>query len=233
MEEIPLSGGRVTAGVVRAGDTVRRPCCPNSPFVHRVLSFLEEKDAPAPRFLGLDDRGREIISFLPGQVPDNLGYFSEEQLSAAGKLIRTLHDALSDFPDCSPGETVCHRDLSPCNFLFTGGLPAFVIDWDAAMVGNPLDDLAYALWMWLDMGNRGNPPRDTARRAKFLLDGYGLEPALRPESFRRIRGQMERVAQSVFPTREQTAATRAWAESCLGWLREYRALLEKESQAEH
>ena len=169
MEEIPLSGGRVTAGVVRAGDTVRRPCCPNSPFVHRVLSFLEEKDAPAPRFLGLDDRGREIISFLPGQVPDNLGYFSEEQLSAAGKLIRTLHDALSDFPDCSPGETVCHRDLSPCNFLFTGGLPAFVIDWDAAMVGNPLDDLAYALWMWLDMGNRGNPPRDTARRAKFLL----------------------------------------------------------------
>ena len=35
--EIPLEGGRITPGVVRVGETVRRPRNPNSEFVHEVL----------------------------------------------------------------------------------------------------------------------------------------------------------------------------------------------------
>ncbi|MFF1916255.1 hypothetical protein ACFVYE_32640 [Streptomyces sp. NPDC058239] len=38
--EIPLTGGRITKGVVRVGDTVRRPVGPHSPFVHRLLRHL-------------------------------------------------------------------------------------------------------------------------------------------------------------------------------------------------
>ena len=62
--EIPLEGGRITPGVVRVGETVRRPRNPNSEFVHEVLLHLESVgfDA-APRFLGIDEQGREILSF--------------------------------------------------------------------------------------------------------------------------------------------------------------------------
>nr|BFE82330.1 hypothetical protein GCM10020093_049310 [Planobispora longispora] len=40
-EEIPLLGGDVTDGVVRVGDTVRRPTRPSTPSVHALLRHLE------------------------------------------------------------------------------------------------------------------------------------------------------------------------------------------------
>ena len=71
--ELPLSGGRVTAVVVRIGDTVRRPVGPYSLFVHRSLRLLEQQGVTAaPRFLGLDDRNREMVAFREGWVPPNL-----------------------------------------------------------------------------------------------------------------------------------------------------------------
>jgi hypothetical protein len=39
--EIPLGGGDVTEGVVRVGDTVRRPVGPHAPLVHAPLAHLE------------------------------------------------------------------------------------------------------------------------------------------------------------------------------------------------
>lgn len=50
-EEQPLSGGNVSAGVVRVGDTVRRPAGPWTPAVHALLTHLHEagfRAAPAP-----------------------------------------------------------------------------------------------------------------------------------------------------------------------------------------
>ena len=38
---MPLAGGDVTEGVVRVGDTVRRPVGPHSPLVHALLAHLE------------------------------------------------------------------------------------------------------------------------------------------------------------------------------------------------
>lgn len=61
MDEVPLEGGRVNVGgVVRVGDTVRRPLRENSPFVHELLLQLERAGFDgAPRFLGrrLEDVG--------------------------------------------------------------------------------------------------------------------------------------------------------------------------------
>ena len=42
MEEEILTGGRVTAQVVRRGEFVHRTPCKNAAFVHQVLEFLEE-----------------------------------------------------------------------------------------------------------------------------------------------------------------------------------------------
>jgi len=57
--ETPLLGGRKTDGVVRIGDTVRRPVSARSSRVHDLLSYLERENFDgAPRFLGIDEQGR-------------------------------------------------------------------------------------------------------------------------------------------------------------------------------
>ena len=67
--EVPLAGGDVTAGVVRVGETVRRPTGPHSPLVHAMLEHLERVGfAGAPRYLGQDDRGREMLTYIEGDV---------------------------------------------------------------------------------------------------------------------------------------------------------------------
>jgi hypothetical protein len=67
--EVPLAGGDVTEGVVRAGDTVRRPVGPHSPLVHALLTHLESAGfAGAPRFLGIDRSGREVLTYIDGEV---------------------------------------------------------------------------------------------------------------------------------------------------------------------
>ncbi len=68
-ESIPLSGGNVSLGVVRVGDTVRRPVGPHARSVHRLLRHLERNGfAQAPRVLGHDEEGREVLSFIPGST---------------------------------------------------------------------------------------------------------------------------------------------------------------------
>ena len=62
--EVVLPGGFTNAGrVTRVGDTVRRPRRPTSPSTWALLDHLERVGFDgAPRFLGLDDRGREMLS---------------------------------------------------------------------------------------------------------------------------------------------------------------------------
>jgi hypothetical protein len=89
VEEISLAGGRTTSGVVRVGNTVRRPLTSNSLFVHQLLTHLESKGfASAPRFLGIDSANREILSFIAGFVPGNLGELSGAQILSAAWLLR-------------------------------------------------------------------------------------------------------------------------------------------------
>jgi hypothetical protein len=57
--ETPLGGGNMSSGVVRVGDTVRRPAGPWTPAVHALLAHLHAvgfHGAPAP--LGIDQQGR-------------------------------------------------------------------------------------------------------------------------------------------------------------------------------
>ena len=69
MAEQPLPGGAVTA-VTRAGNTVRRTPPPDPAFVHALLRLFERRGWDgAPRFLGTDERGREVLSYLHGHVP--------------------------------------------------------------------------------------------------------------------------------------------------------------------
>src|SRR5688572_17058037 len=98
MEEIPLEGGNVAAGVVRVGDTVRRPVGEWTPAVHALLRHLERVGFDsAPRVLGIDEKGREILSYCEGvslslEAPHLLR--THDGVARAGTLVARLRDAL-------------------------------------------------------------------------------------------------------------------------------------------
>jgi hypothetical protein len=86
--EIPLAGGRQTPGIVRIDDTVRRTKGPNAPFVHKLLRYLEVVGFDgAPRLLGIDDRGREVLSFVGGEVPHD-----HDEIQADLRRARANHE---------------------------------------------------------------------------------------------------------------------------------------------
>ena len=174
MNAIPLSGGRITPGVVRIEDTVRRPRRGNAVLVRALLDRLEELGLElAPSYRGIDEQGREIFSYLDGDVPDELdASFSDPTLVAAARLIRRFHDATAGSPLADACEVVCHGDLSPCNAVFRAGLPVALIDFDNAAPGTRLDDLGYALFLWLNIGTDGPEPSEQARRIRIFCEAY-------------------------------------------------------------
>ena len=208
MDEERLTGGRVTADAVRRGDEVHRTRSANAVFVRRVLQLLEREGAEfAPRYLGEDELGREVFTFMPGLAPDNIGCFSDEQCVAAMRLIRRLHALTAGMDGCAPGQVVCHNDLSPCNFTFVDGMPVSIIDWDAAAIGAPECDVGYALWMWLNIGSPEQDASEVARRFQLMLAAYGASGPDWRTAYAAMLGQMRRVGASVFPTEAQTRAT--------------------------
>jgi len=69
-QETILSGGQSTECVVRIGNTVHRTKSENYEFIHSILLFLEKRNfLYAPKFLGIDKKGREMLSFVEGEVP--------------------------------------------------------------------------------------------------------------------------------------------------------------------
>ena len=217
-QEIPLIGGRTTPGVVRIGDTIRRPITGHATFVHDLLKHLEGCGfAGAPRFLGIDSAGREILSFIPGSVPPELGAFSDDQLAAAARLLRQLHDATRD---CSLGdghEVVCHGDASPCNCVFVDGMPAAFIDFDGAHPGSRLEDLGYAAWLWIDIGNGELSADLQGERLADFFRSYGTDSA---DAIMAITA-----AQTALSERTDSSGVRQWSNACLAWVAHNREAL--------
>ncbi|WP_371749298.1 phosphotransferase family protein [Streptomyces sp. NBC_00280] len=139
--EEPLSGGRITPGVVKAGDTVRRPTTPASPFVAQLLGHLQRQGfTGAPRHLGIDEAGRDVLSYVPGRVPARFQRWSDLQVAAAGTLLRALHDATRGSRLAGQHPVICHHDPGPNNAVFQKEVPVALIDWDTAAPGEPLED---------------------------------------------------------------------------------------------
>jgi hypothetical protein len=204
--EIPLAGGDVTEGVVRVGDTVRRPVGPHSPLVHALLTHLESVGfAGAPRFLGVDRAGREVLSYVEGEVagrPRPPWIADEGRLASVGRLVRAYDDAAAPFvppPGALPGtepagppgippapsyppELIGHVDITPENVVFRDGGAYALIDFDLAKPATRADEMFNAMMWWAPLADpRDVDPLlqgvDVPRRARILADAYGLSGA--------------------------------------------------------
>ena len=186
--------------VVRVGDTVRRPMQPWSPSVHEMLLHLEKIGfGYAPRFLGVDDEGREVLSYVAGEsgAAGWAKVVADEGLVAMARLLREYHEAVRGFrPAAAAGwagyaggfgadELVCHGDFGPWNLVWHGDRPVAILDWDYAWPGRPVHDVAYALeyvapfrddetcLRWLSYP----APPDRRRRLDVFAEAYGMGSA--------------------------------------------------------
>jgi Phosphotransferase enzyme family len=172
--EHALGGGNVAAAVVRVGDTVRKPAGFWTPAVEALLSHLHRRGfTGAPRPLGRDGQGREVLEYVPGPMAIDQPRLDDGGLRRVGRLIRDLHDASAGFspPPASRWnvaippdrrDLVCHHDLAPWN-LVAGADRWVFIDWDGAGPGSRLWDLAYAMKGFVPLAGGGDPSADAPR----------------------------------------------------------------------
>ena len=198
-EEIPLTGGDVTEGLVRLGDTVRRPPGERDELVRDVLLHLESVGfAGAPRFLGVDSAGRQVLSYIEGEVAGRPrpGWIADEhRMLSVTRLVRAYDDAVEGFgiptdlpapiepsglPDVAdPPELVGHQDITPENVVFRDSRAYALIDFDLARPVSRAREVVNLMLWWaplgddaeLDPGMRG---LDRHRRCRLIADAYGL-----------------------------------------------------------
>lgn len=186
--EEALTGGNIAQGVVRIGETVRKPVTAGTPAVDTLLEHLHAVGYKgAPQSFGLDAKGRQVLEYIAGESSMPASSLTVAELRYVGEMIRELHDALSSFNlpvtarwnvlmPADGDELICHNDLAPWN-LIRGETRWCFIDWDTAAPGTRLWDLAYAALTFPPM----EPDCDLlaiAPRMRAVVEGYGLEPHL-------------------------------------------------------
>ncbi|MGI8679708.1 MAG: phosphotransferase [Jatrophihabitans sp.] len=196
---IGLPPGDVTVGVVRIGRTVRRPHQPTSDGVAAYLAHLDARGfAGAPRYLGRDTQGRDVLTFLDGDVPgDPVDEWAtvDAVLPGVARLVRRLHDASQGFdlpagvtepdrpaPQFPAGEPVlvAHRDVTPQNTVFRAGVASGLIDFDLSNRTTRALDLANTAMHWVplcDPADRApaHAGIDVGQRLRLMLDAYGRD----------------------------------------------------------
>lgn len=204
--EVPLLGGTANRGrVVRVGDTVRRPQRATSPATHALLRHLADVGFDgAPRFLGVDEQGREVLSYVPGTAitpPYPAWALGDDALVSVAHLLRDYHRAVSTFspaphpwplspPPPFTGQLVSHNDVNLDNVVFRDRRAVALIDFDLASPGSRVWDVACATRLWAPL--RPDPDIHDGRRGRSLarfrlfVDTYGLD-----------RGEREAVVRAV------------------------------------
>jgi Phosphotransferase enzyme family len=199
--EVRLYGGTSNFGlVVKIDETVHRPLQAESTSVHALLRHLEDVGFDgAPRYLGVDDDGREVLTYLDGDVPIfpyPAWALTEEALASVGDLLRRYHEAVRTFdptarswgtsvPTAWRGGVALHNDPNLDNVVFRDGVAVALIDFDLASPGAPLWDLAIATRLWVPLRDPVDVPDERRHHIRdriiVIADAYGLPKQDRPE----------------------------------------------------
>jgi len=176
----------VSEGVVRVGNTVRRPRGAWSDAVASYLHHLERVGFEgSPRHHGVDAQGRDVLDFVDGVVPGQPvteeWAATDEVLAGVARLLRRLHDASAafvpppgavwfgadvrvdlpaDVPPEPPADVVSHFDVTPQNVVFRDGEPVALIDFDLTRPGSRLRDVVNTAMWWVQLFAPGD--RDPA-----------------------------------------------------------------------
>jgi hypothetical protein len=199
VREIPLRGGTANRGqVFRVGDTVRRPLRPTSPATRALLDHLARVGfSGAPRYLGIDGDGREVLSYIPGEAvtpPYPPWALTDDALVSVARLLRHYHEAVATFdpapytwprpvPPAFRDGLVSHNDPNLDNVVFRDRVAVALIDFDLAGPGSAVWDVAAAARLWAPL--RTDRDIADARRGRALprfrifVDAYGLAGAQR------------------------------------------------------
>jgi len=195
--EVPLTGGIANAGlVVRVGDTVRRPQTLASPGIHALLLHLERAGFDgAPRFLGEDEAGREVLSYVAGEAaidPVPAWALTQSALVSVADLLSQFHEAVRGFepdryewaqvvPERFRSAQVSHNDPNLDNVVFRDGRAAAFIDFDLAGLGSRVWDAAIAARLWTPLRDPVDAvdEREGSPLARFRLfvDACALDAA--------------------------------------------------------
>lgn len=188
-----MPAGDVTEGVVRVGGTIRRPHQPQSFAVADYLDWLEDAgfDA-APRFLGRDAEGRDVLTFVPGKcagAEPEKWVQSELLLESVARMSRSLHEASGGFVPAAhpfpprpvrqdPAELVCHLDVTPQNIVVRKGVAVGLVDFDLAGPSTALKDAFNTAMHWVPLRDPadawpGWEGTDPFRRLRIFADAYG------------------------------------------------------------
>ncbi len=185
-EEVELQAGPHRP-ITRIGDTVRRTAGWWTSAVHDLLRYLRDvgyEGAPQP--IGLDEHGREVLSFVAGASgwEEMHRVATDDGLRAAADALRAYHEAVVGYrppPDAEwcigavpllAGHIICHGDFNPQNLVWRNDVVVGVIDWDLAYPGPALDDVAFSLVYSVPM--RPDGPADARHRIEVFADAYGI-----------------------------------------------------------
>jgi hypothetical protein len=214
-EEV-LLGGLQTGRVVRVGETVRRESGPWTATIQALLAHLNAAGVPCPRPLGLDDRGREMLSFLPGRAsnwPWPSALIATEGAAKVGAFLRAYHDAVAAYAPpapavwrhrpqaLTPGEIVLHGDFGPHNLIWDGEAICGLIDFELARPGEPMEDAGFAVVRAAQLrpDEQTRPPGfvtppDRAARLAAFAEGYGCARSDLVHAARQApKGEIERI----------------------------------------
>lgn len=145
---------------MRVGNTVRRPHQLQSPAIAAYLDHLERAGFDgSPRYLGRDAQGRDVLTYLPGEVagsPPPPWAADENLLASVAVLLRRLNEASAghgeatgfaapagsmwardavvlDPPVSEPEpQLVSHLDVTPQNVVVQDGHAIGLVDFDLA-----------------------------------------------------------------------------------------------------
>jgi hypothetical protein len=243
----PLTGGGRTA-VARSGGLVIRETGPWSRSVHSLLRHLHEVGfTEAPRVVGdgFDDQGREVLTYIEGEVI-NPAPWSDDAMHDLGGLIRRLHDATASFRPPADAhwrpwfgrqvgtpDIIGHCDAAPWNIVSRHGRPVALIDWEAAGPVDRLTEIALAAWnnaqLYDDDVAEMNGLPATGRRmrqVRIFADAYGLAASDRQRLAYRIiefaaqSAANEVVEQQITPRTEHAPRVWgiAWQTRSVAWL---------------
>lgn len=169
--------------------------------VFELLNHLEKQGFEgAPRFLGIDDSNREIVTFIAGDVPGN-DYpelepymWSDDTLLALARLLRRFHNATEgstllmkgkwqlSYVDDSAHEVICHNDAALYNVVFQNEIPVAFIDFDKAGPGPRMWDIAYALYTSVPLASF-SPDHSSRTTVAYQSDLHAAERRRRIQLF--------------------------------------------------